>query len=88
MYVLIRYPAGVIVEGVILAKDRNCMRVAAAGFPDTIELMCSGSQWFTASEQPVEFDFFLSNDNAQSSLPSSESAPLASAAGMSTIQFD
>ena len=88
MYVLIRYPAGVIVEGVVLAKDKNCMRVAAAGFPDTIELMCSGSQWFTASEQPVEFDFFLSNDNAQAPVSSSAPAPLVSAAGMSTIQFD
>ena len=61
MYLLIRYPAGIIVEGLVLAKGRNHMRVVAAGFPDAIELRRSGSQWFTADRQPVEFDFLMSD---------------------------
>jgi hypothetical protein len=61
MYLLIRYPVGIIVEGVILAKGRNRMRVAAAGFPDAIELRRTGSQWFAETSQPVEFDFCMSN---------------------------
>ena len=61
MYLLIRYPVGIIVEGIVLAKGRNRMRVAAAGFPDTVELRRSGLQWFTAARQPVEFDFLMSD---------------------------
>ena len=48
MYLLIRYPVGAIVEGVVLAHQKNRMRVAAAGFPDTIELRRSGNQWYTS----------------------------------------
>ena len=61
MYLLIRYPGGIIVEGVVLAKERNRMRVAVAGFPDTIELKRTGSRWITAGHVQVEFDFLLSN---------------------------
>jgi hypothetical protein len=60
MYVLIRYPGAIIIEGVALAQGRSRMRVVAAGFPDTIELRRSGQQWFTATRQPVEFDFLMS----------------------------
>jgi hypothetical protein len=67
MYMLIRYPVGVIVEAVVLAMGRNRMRVVAAGFPDTIELKRTGSQWFTATWQPVEFDFLMSSARQTSS---------------------
>ncbi len=60
MYMLIRYPAGIIIEAVVLARGRNRMRVAAAGFPDALELKRSGLQWVTANRQPVEFDFLMS----------------------------
>lgn len=81
MYLLIRYPAGVVIEGVILAKAKNRMRVAAAGFPDTLELKCSGSQWFTSAHEPVEFDFLLSNTNTTESADSSKSTCIAAVAG-------
>jgi hypothetical protein len=61
MYMLIRYPVGIIVEAVVLAKGRDRLRVVAAGFPDTIELRRSGSQWFTPSREPVEFEFLMSD---------------------------
>src|SRR5580704_17515704 len=70
MYVLMRYSVGVVVEGVILALRRNRMRIAAAGFADTLELQRSGAQWFAGSE-PVELDFLMSG--------SQEEAPLAEA---------
>jgi hypothetical protein len=69
-----RYSFGIVVESVVLAKGRNRMRVAAAGFPDTIELKRSGPQWFTATRQAVEFDFVMSNahpgEGVRSSRPS------------------
>jgi hypothetical protein len=86
MYMLIRYPVGVIVEAVVLAKGRNRMRVVAAGFPDTIELRRSGPQWFTATRQPVEFDFLMSNAHQDESVSSSRPACVARAAGSAAIQ--
>jgi hypothetical protein len=59
MYLLIRYPVGIIVEAVVLATGKNRMRAAAAGFPDTIELRRSGAQWFSETNEPVEFDFLM-----------------------------
>jgi|SRR5580704_9807554 hypothetical protein len=59
MYMLIRYPVGIIVEAVVLAKGRDRLRVAAAGFPDTIELRRSGSQWFAPNREPIEFEFLM-----------------------------
>jgi hypothetical protein len=86
MYLLIRYPVGIIVEGVVLAKGSNRMRVAAAGFPDTIELKSSGSQWFTETNQPIEFDFLMSNDQPAESLSASSPAGVALAAGSAAIK--
>ena len=59
MYLLIRYAAGVVVEGVVLANGRNRMRVAAAGFADTIELHRSGLDWVDTGRQPVELEFIM-----------------------------
>ena len=86
MYVLIRYPVGIVVEGVILAKGRNRMRVAAAGFPDTLELRRVGSQWFNAICQPLEFDFLMSNARAGERVSSSTPARVAQADGLAAIQ--
>ena len=61
MYMLIRYPGGVIVEGVLLAKGRDRLRVAASGFPETIELRRAGGRWFTDDGEQVEFDFLTSD---------------------------
>jgi hypothetical protein len=61
MYVLFRYPVGVVVEGVVLANGKNRMRIAAAGFGDTIELKRSGSNWISADRQCVEVEFLMSS---------------------------
>jgi hypothetical protein len=67
MYILIRYPVGIIVEGVVLARGPNRLRVAAAGIEDTIELKRSGKEWFTETRQPVEFDFLMSHAQSEES---------------------
>jgi hypothetical protein len=79
MYLLIRYPGGIIVEGVVLAKGRNRLRVAAAGFPDTIELKRTGSTWITASHVQVEFDFLMSDRHQAESVSSSRAVGAAMA---------
>jgi hypothetical protein len=71
MYLLIRYPGGIVAEGVVLAKGENRLRVAVAGFPDIIELKRIQSGWIDAGQVQVEFDFLLSDkyqvDEASSS---------------------
>ena len=85
MYTLIRYPGGIIVEALVLAKGRNRMRVVVAGSSDTIELKRSGPQWFTATRQPVELDFLMSNAHPGDRVCSSRQACVARAAGSAPI---
>ncbi len=60
MYLLIQYPAGLVVEAIVLGQARNRLRVAAPGFPDALELRRSGSQWRTANKERVELEFLMS----------------------------
>ena len=59
-----------VVEGVVLATQKDHMRVAAAGIPDAIDLKFSGGQWFAGDRQPVEFDFLMSDQESGESLSS------------------
>ncbi|MGA2119904.1 MAG: hypothetical protein ABSH56_34830 [Bryobacteraceae bacterium] len=77
----IRFPIGIIIEAVLLARRKNRMRVAIAGFEDAIELRRSGARWFTAAAQPVEFDFLMSGAHQSESVPASTPARAARAAG-------
>jgi hypothetical protein len=61
MYLLIRYPGGVLAEGVVLAKGRNRLRIAVSGLRDTIEFKRAGSEWIAAGDMQVEFDFLMSD---------------------------
>ena len=85
MYLLIRFPVGAIVEGVVLAHQKNRMRVAAAGFPDAIELRRSGNQWYTSTREPVEFDFLMSTSQQSESVTFAKPACVARAAGSSLV---
>jgi hypothetical protein len=85
MYLLIKYPVGIIVEAVVLAKGKDRLRVAAAGFPDTIELRRSGPQWLTADREPVEFEFLMSSDHQAARVPSSRQMCVTRAAGSAAI---
>ncbi|HUI56436.1 MAG TPA: hypothetical protein VLY04_15785 [Bryobacteraceae bacterium] len=81
MYLLIEYPVGVIVEAIALAIDRDRMRVAAADFPDALELTRSGDRWFTETGDIVQFEFLLSRLPVAESVSSSRPALVARAAG-------
>ena len=73
MYTLISFPAGVIVEAVVLATGPNRLRAVAAGIADAIELQCSGSQWLTEKGEPVEFEFLMSDSQPSVDASSSRS---------------
>ena len=73
MYLMIRYASGSIVEGVVLAKGRDRLRVAAAGFPETIELRRTGAVWSADSGEQVEF-YFVMCDKCQAESAASSAA--------------
>jgi len=61
MYTLISYPVGVVIEGVIVSRTRNRMRVVAAGMPDALELRRTGSNWLTENGEEVQFEFLATD---------------------------
>jgi hypothetical protein len=69
MYLLMRHPAGITFEAVILARGKNRMRVVVSGFPDTIELRRFGSQWFDEEQQPMELEFLMCSGSLNECLP-------------------
>ena len=79
MYLLIRYPGGIIAEGVLLAKGRDRLRVVVAGFPDTVELKRAGEMWSTCRRELVEIDFLMSAQCQSQTLSSSVTSCTAAA---------
>ena len=63
MYLLMHYPGGVLVEGIVMGQMNSRLRVAAAGFTDAVELRRSGKNWFTLESQVVELEFLMSCDH-------------------------
>lgn len=57
MHTLLRYPAGVIVEGIIVRQTRTRMRVLAPGFTDVLELKHVHEGWIAENGDRFEFDF-------------------------------
>ena len=81
MYMVIRFAGGIVIEAVVLAKGRDRLRLAVAGFLDTVELRRVGARWFTADREPVEFDFLMSNVHVGESDFCSRAAGVAQAGG-------
>ena len=69
MYLLIRYPGEIIVEGAMLARGNDRMRVAAPGFSDAVELKRVGATWTTCGGEVVEIDFVMSSERHAQELP-------------------
>jgi hypothetical protein len=76
MYLMIRYAGGNIVEGVVLAKGADRLRVAAPGYPETIELRRTAAVWSADSGEKVEF-YFVMCDKCQGESAASSAAAYA-----------
>ena len=71
---------------ILLVEDdadyaRLLNEMLAEQVPDAIELRCSGAQWLTATREPVEFDFLMSNVHVGESDFCSRAAGVAQAGG-------
>jgi hypothetical protein len=76
---MIRYAGGSIVEGVVLARGADRLRVVAPGYPETIELRRTGALWSTDDGEEVEFDFVMGG-KGQAERDFSSTAPYAAMA--------
>ena len=74
MYLMIRYAGGSIVEGVVLAKGGDRLRIAASGFSETIELRRTGAIWSADDGDQVEFYFVMCDECQAESVTSSAAA--------------
>ena len=77
-YTLISYPAGVVIEGVIVSRTRNKMRVLAPGIADALELKRSGNDWLENGKK-VELEFIATD------IGSGQQTVMAQAAGRGAI---
>jgi hypothetical protein len=59
MLMTIRYQSGLRVEAVLLAANRELMRVAVDSQTDTIELHRVGACWFTEEEAEIEIEALI-----------------------------
>jgi hypothetical protein len=82
MYTLIEYPVGVVVEAVVLSMEPNLLRVAGAGFSDTLEFVRPGLEWVTEGDQRIDVGFLqLSSDESAVVSPPTGLALAAGVAG-------
>lgn len=71
---------GRLTEGVLLAMNQECMRLALKGAEDIIELRRIDGQWRTEDNHTVEFEVLLSDGTAELEY-CQEARPRAMAAG-------
>jgi hypothetical protein len=64
MQVIILYPTGKRMEGLILAVTPERMRLAVRNRNETIELRQIDGQWLTDEGDPVEFDAIVADGAA------------------------
>ena len=56
MHILISYPAGIMVEGLLVRQTAGSMRILAPGLKDPLELHHDGESWATERGERVEVE--------------------------------
>jgi hypothetical protein len=85
MRITIRYQNGLRAEAVLLAANRERMRVAIASQRDTIELHKVDARWFTEKEEEIEIETLISMEGTDVSQFCAAVFPRASVAGSGSI---
>jgi hypothetical protein len=65
MSILLLYPTGHIIEGLLLAASRDRMRVAVPDRTDTVEFQLAGSQWLSEEGDLVEMQAILTDGRTE-----------------------
>jgi hypothetical protein len=78
MYLMLSSLDGTTVEGLLLAVNRNQMRVAVPGQADALEFRLVGDQWTSEDGQRIELDFLSSTaaDATALQFPKAFAAPV------------
>lgn len=82
MYTLVSYPAGILLEAIILKQTRNRIRMIAQGIPDTVELRRDSNGWHAEGGERFEFEFLATSAKTKTN----SYALIASAAGSGASQ--
>ena len=82
MRMLIRYKNGLRVEAVLLAADRDQMRVAIRSLRDTVELHQVNASWYTERGAAIEIEALIPIPGTQAGELCAAFQPRAVAAGM------
>ena len=83
MRMTIRYTSGKTVDAVILAADRERMRIAIVSQTDTTELQRVDGSWYTETMEAVEIDSIVQVPGTDAADFCTAVYPLAMAAGRS-----
>ena len=75
MYTLMNCSGGVLLEGIIVSRTDNRMRVAASGAPDIVELTRQNSVWLTDRGEQVEFVFVSVVPDGATEVPRRHTVP-------------
>jgi len=57
MYTLVSFAGAVLLDGLVLERTANRMRLVVSGMADALELQRAGEDWFTEKGESVEFQF-------------------------------
>jgi hypothetical protein len=69
MQTIIYYASGPRVEAVLLASGRDRLRFAVRGIADVEEFRFVNGEWFSQSDEPVEFEAWLPMAGKNSGVP-------------------
>ena len=61
MLMIVRYPSGRRVEGILLAASSDRMRIVVARLNETLELRLEQGQWTSEDGDPIEIDGCLTD---------------------------
>jgi hypothetical protein len=61
MHMILRYPSGRRVDGILLAAGPTRLRIVVQRLNETLELHLSAGQWTTEEGNPVEVDGLLTD---------------------------
>lgn len=65
MHMILRYPSGRRVDGILLAASADRMRIVVRRVNETIELRLTEGQWISEGRDRVEMDGWISDGNAR-----------------------
>ena len=59
---ILRYPSGRLVDGILLAAGPECLRIVVRRLNETMELRLTGGHWVSGNGARIELEGWLADD--------------------------